>query len=234
MFTRRLGLTTADVPLLAGGFVLLLGAAYLSTVVGAGLSLGALAVLAVLLLVVTSFLAVPHWAVAVTIPLFALIPVIKVLALPWLGPLKDLVTIGAILASLLLVIQRSATGERIRADTWACGLALLLIGLYVVNLGGRLERDAAWLHGMRLNALPLMLLVAGMTLPNPRRTLRWATGVADRDRDVRRARRRSRSSDSASTGSISSATSTTCSSGRSRAGCAASAPWTIRSPTRPC
>jgi O-antigen ligase len=28
---------------------------------------------------------------------------------------------------------------------------------------------------MRLNALPLMLLIAGMTLPNPRRTLRWAT-----------------------------------------------------------
>ena len=175
MLARRLGLTAADAPLLAGGLVLLLAAAYLSTIVGAGLSLGALALLALLLLVVTAFLATPHLAVAVTIPLFVLIPVIKVLALPWLGPLKDLVTVGAILASLMLVIQRSATGERIKADSWAVGLALLLIGLYVANLGGRLERDAAWLHGMRLNALPLMLLIAGMALPNPRRTLRWAT-----------------------------------------------------------
>jgi O-antigen ligase len=174
VLTRRLGLSAGDGPYLAGGFALLLGAAYLSTIVGAELSLGALAVLVVLLLVVASFVAVPHWAVAVTIPVFALLPVVKVLALPWLGPLKDLITIGAILASLLLVIQRSATGERIRGDAWACGLALLLIGLYISNLGGRLERDAAWLHGMRLNALPLMLLVAGMTLPNPRRTLRWA------------------------------------------------------------
>jgi hypothetical protein len=172
---RRLGLTAADAPFLAGGVVLLLGAAYLSTIVGPGLSLGALVVLALLLLVVSSFLAVPHLAVAATIPVFALIPVVKVLAVPWLGPLKDLITVGAILAALLVVIQRSATGERIRADAWVAGLALALIGLYVVNLGGRLERDAAWLHGMRLNALPLMLLVAGMALPNPRRTLRWAT-----------------------------------------------------------
>jgi O-antigen ligase len=171
---RRLGLSSADTPYVAAGALLLLGAAYLSTLVGPSLSLGVLAVLAVLLLVISAFLAVPHWAVAVTIPLFVLIPVVKVLAFPWLGPLKDLVTIGAVLASLLLVVQRSATGERIRADTWVCGLALGLIALYILNLGGRLERDAAWLHGMRLNALPLMLLIAGMTLPNPRRTLRWA------------------------------------------------------------
>lgn len=172
---RRLGLTAADAPFLAGGGALLLAAAYLSTIVGAGLSLGALTVLALLLLVVVSFLAAPHLAVAVTIPVFALIPVVKVLALPWLGPLKDLITLGAILAAVLIVIQRSATGERIKADTWVAGLALVLIGLYVVNLGGRLERDAAWLHGMRLNALPLMLLVTGLVLPHPRRTLRWAT-----------------------------------------------------------
>jgi O-antigen ligase len=140
------------------------------------LTLGLLVVLALLLLITAAFMAAPHLAVTVTIPVFALLPTLKVVAFPWIGPLKDLITLGAIGAVAILVIQRSNAGERVRGDGFAAALVGLLVGLYLLNIGGALDRDAAWLHGVRLTCIPLLLLVVGFLLGNSRRTLRFAAG----------------------------------------------------------
>jgi hypothetical protein len=170
---RRLGLATADLPALAAGTLAIGLLALLSLRVGHTLSLGFLVVVGLFALFVTAFVVVPHIAVAVMIPVFALLPTLKVLAFPWLGPLKDLITVAAIAAAGLLLVQRGNLGQRLRGDPWVYALAGALIALYFVNLGGSLERDAGWLHGTRLTVLPLLLLLAGMTLGS-RRTLRWA------------------------------------------------------------
>jgi O-antigen ligase len=151
-------------------------AALFSIWLGPMLTLGLLVVLALLLLITAAFMAAPHLAVAVTIPVFALLPTLKVVAFPWIGPLKDLITLGAIGAAAILVIQRSSAGERVRGDGVAAGLVGLLVGLYLLNIGGALDRDAAWLHGVRLACIPLLLLLVGFLLGNSRRTLRFAAG----------------------------------------------------------
>jgi hypothetical protein len=102
------------------------------------------------------------------------LPAIKVLAFPSLGPLKDVTTLAAITALLVLVVQRAGEGHAQRGDFWAAALVVFLVGLYLVNLGGSLERDVAWFHGVRLVSQPLLLLLVAMVLPHARRTLRWA------------------------------------------------------------
>jgi hypothetical protein len=59
-------------------------------------------------------------------------------------------------------------------DRWLLTAALLLLFLYVVNVAGK--HNIAWVHGVRLVAEPLLLLLVGLALPNPRKTLRWAVG----------------------------------------------------------
>jgi len=123
------------------------------------------------LTLVTAFLVWPHWAVALTIPYFALVPAAKIFITPWIGATKDVVSLSAVVASVLLVI---ADHRRFRADPTAMSAMGLLIVLYVVSVGG--GHGVAWLQGVRLACLPMLMLFAGMTLVRPQRTLRWAVG----------------------------------------------------------
>jgi uncharacterized membrane protein YhaH (DUF805 family) len=128
----------------------------------------------------------PHACVASLIPIFAVLPMVKTLFFPFAGPLKDVLALAGICAGAAIVIKNVSSGRRQRSDFWVVTLIGFLIALYVVNLGGGLERDIAWLHGVRLFTEPLILLLVGLTLGDPRRTLAWsqasliatATGVA--------------------------------------------------------
>jgi O-antigen ligase len=158
---------------LLGAFLLLLTLAA-STRVGEVLSVTLLVALAVFGLVVVAFVALPHVALATMIPLFVFLPMVKALYVPWIGPLKDVVTLAALAAAGVTVLQAARGGRRIPGDVWIVALCAFLLGLYALNVGGGLERTWGWAHGVRLFALPLSLLLVGMTLKHPRRTLRWA------------------------------------------------------------
>lgn len=171
MRALRPALAGADLLTPAVGAAVTLLAVYVTLELGADVGLGLLLVLGLFLAFAGGFLLAPHFTVAVMIPLFALLPAMKVLVAPWIGPLKDLVGLAAILAAAgILVLQRSR--RRAHVDGPLLALVGLLLGLYVVNVGG--GHGIAWLQGVRLTGEPLLLLVAGMALPEPRRTLRWA------------------------------------------------------------
>jgi hypothetical protein len=172
-WVARLPLPRADLPLIAAGFALTALLALAATQVGEGLSLGLIVVLTIFFTIVTAFVAAPHIAMALTIPTFALIPMLKVLAFPWIGPFKDMITMAAICAAGVLVVQRSSQGRAQRGDFWVAAAAGLFAALYVVNVGG-LDWNLAWTHGVRLALEPLALLLVGLTLSNSRRTLHWA------------------------------------------------------------
>jgi hypothetical protein len=170
----RLGVNRTEVAHFAlGAFILFLTLAA-STRVGEVFSVTLLVALAVFGLVVIAFVAVPHVALATMIPLFVLLPMIKALYVPWIGPLKDVVTVAALAAAGVTVVQASRGGRRIPGDVWIVALCGFLLSLYVLNIGAGLERTWGWGHGVRLFALPLSLLLVGLTLKHPRRTLRWA------------------------------------------------------------
>jgi hypothetical protein len=56
--------------------------------------------------------------------------------------------------------------------------ALLLMGLYLVDIGAGISGvgrfGLGWFHGVRLVWEPLLLMLFGLTVRDPRRTLRWA------------------------------------------------------------
>ena len=170
----RLGLLRSDLAHFALGALILFMTLAASTRVGEVFSVTLLVGFAVLGLVVIAFVAVPHVAVATMIPLFAFLPMIKALYLPWVGPLKDVVTVAAVVAAGVTIVQAARGGRRIPGDLWIVALCGFLLALYVLNIGGGLERTWGWGHGVRLFALPLSLLLVGLTLNEPRRTLRWA------------------------------------------------------------
>jgi hypothetical protein len=172
-WVARLPLPRADLPLIASGFALTAFLALAATQVGEGLSLALIVVVTLFFVIVTAFVVVPHVALALTIPIFALIPMLKVLAFPWIGPFKDMITIAAICAAVVLVVQRSSQGRPQRGDFWVAAAAGLFAALYLVNVGG-LDWNLAWTHGVRLALEPLALLLVGLTLSDSRRTLNWA------------------------------------------------------------
>jgi hypothetical protein len=143
-------------------------------------SLGSLVPLLALLFflgLVTLTVAAPHWLVAGAIPVFAAIPMLKVLATPWIGPLKDAVTIAAAVGAAILVVRRRNGHEGQRGDQVVLIAVAAFLGLYVLNLGEGFGPNAyndAWAQGVRLAAEPLMLLVVGLTLSNAQQTYRWA------------------------------------------------------------
>lgn len=171
----RPAIPRADLKLIVLGAYATVVMTTLAARLGSVLTLGLLVTVLVFFAAVAAFVVVPHVAVAVTIPIFVLLPMVKVLLVPSAGPLKDLITIGAISAAAILAVQRSTAGMRQRGDVWVAAGVGVFCGLYLVNLGG-LQWDVAWAHGMRLTAEPLALLLVGLTLDNPRRTLRWAIG----------------------------------------------------------
>jgi uncharacterized membrane protein YhaH (DUF805 family) len=128
---------------------------------------------------VAGFVLVPWWMVAGLVPLFAVLPTLKVFVTPTIGAVKDVVTLAAITAAVTVLLQRRAARLPVAVD----GVVALLVGLlfvvYVINLGGLLTgqtgHGAAWYQGIRLFFEPLALLVAGLALPSPERTLKAAT-----------------------------------------------------------
>ena len=158
----------SDLALVALGAAVILLVTY--GAVAPQIGFGVFFVVAAYVAAVAGFLRVPHVAVAATVVLFALIPSLKVFVGDWVGALKDLVVIGAVSAGIVLLVS-----ERRLPDRWIVGLVGLLLGLYVVNLGG--GHGIAWAQGVRLIGEPLLLLVVGLTLPQPRRTFRWALGA---------------------------------------------------------
>jgi hypothetical protein len=156
----------------AVGVVLTLGFVYEASVHGGTLSLGLILGIALFLGAVYAFLAVPYLAVAATIPIFAFLPAAKILVAPWLGPTKDVIAIAAISAGIPLLALRRRLGTVRPVDRWLLISAGLLVVLYVINVGG--HHDLAWAQGVRLASEPVLLLVAGLGLEQPRRTLRWA------------------------------------------------------------
>jgi hypothetical protein len=154
---------------LAGGVVTVL-AAYLAVGAGAEISVSLLLVVTLFVAAVIGFSAYPHLAVAATVLLFAFVPMLRVFVSPEIGAIKDLVVFAAGAAALIVFVF-----ERRRPDGWVLILVLLLLALYVVNAGG--GHDIAWAQGVRLVGEPLLLLLVGLTLPEPRRTFRFAMGA---------------------------------------------------------
>ncbi len=127
----------------------------------------------VFLATVIGFLVVPWVAIGVIVPLFTVLPFLKVFVNPSIGPLKDLIILAALAAMSIAALQRRVAGRAARVDRWIGGCVALLLGLYLVNAAG--AHGDAWFQGSRLVAEPLVLLLVGLTVNDPRRCLRWGT-----------------------------------------------------------
>lgn len=163
----RLRLGAADLVLAFGASAATVAAAYMAVQLGAEISVGALLAVGAFLGALYGFVAYPHLAVAATIVIFTLIPAAKVFVAGELGAAKDMLVFAAGAAALIVALF-----ERRRADALATTLVALLLALYVINVGG--SHGSTWAHGVRLVGEPLILLLAGLTLPEPRRTFRYA------------------------------------------------------------
>ena len=166
-----------DLLLYVGGGMLTAIVALAAMETNGPLVVTALAGVTLFLATAICFVVAPHVAVAGTIALFAFLPAIRTLAVPPIGPIKDLITVAAGVAAAILAAQAIEKGK-----VWLdprLGLAIAaLLALYVVNLGGLLGGtafDLGWMHGVRLVAEPLILLLVGFAAGD-RRTLRWAMG----------------------------------------------------------
>lgn len=178
MRALRHGVERGDLAALIFGagttIALALATARLGTKIGAGSFL----LVSAFLVVVVAWVFVPHIVTALAIPLFATLPAIKLFVTPWLGPVKDLVTLAAAAAILVNVLQRERRRDAVHVDHVVITLVVMFVGLYVVNLGGDLSsgqnHGIAWAQGLRLILEPFILLIAGLTFTQPRRTLNFA------------------------------------------------------------
>ena len=171
---RRPGRSHADLIVYLGAVLATLLAAYASVKIGAGIGLGSALVAALFVACVLGFLVAPHIVAALMIPAFAFIPAAKVFLTPSIGPVKDLVTLAAAVATFaVLILAPRQARTRAGPDRWVLVAVGLLLGLYFVNVGG--DHGTEWAQGFRLTSEPLLLLIAGLTLAEPKRTLRWAT-----------------------------------------------------------
>jgi O-antigen ligase len=145
----------------------------LGTPMGLGVLLGVAAFFAIVL----AYVAVPHVAVAATIPFFAALPALKVFVHPLVGATKDLIVAAAVSAAAVLFFQRRAVRQGWVPDWFTVIVVGFLGALYLANVGGYLSGEtgygAPWFHGARLVAEPLLLLLVGFTLGDPERTLSW-------------------------------------------------------------
>lgn len=164
----RLSGVDLALPLLGGAATL--AVSYMAVEVGAQISVGVLVAIAGFVAAVIAFVAYSHIAVAATVVIFATIPALKVFVAPELGALKDAIFLAAVVAALVVFVV-----ERRRPDRYVLGLVALLLALYIVNVGG--GHGVTWAQGVRLVGEPLLLLLVGLTLPNPQRTFRWAMGA---------------------------------------------------------
>jgi hypothetical protein len=163
-------LTGAELAAPLAGVALTLLASYLAVHSGAKVSVGLLLVVATFVAAVIGFIVYPHVTVAATVVVFAIIPALKVLVVPEIGALKDLIVLAAVTAGLILIVA-----DRRMPDRVILTLVGVLLALYVVDVGG--GHGIAWVQGVRLVGEPLLLLLVGLVLPEPRRTLRFALGA---------------------------------------------------------
>jgi O-Antigen ligase len=164
-------LRDADVVIPVVGVVLTLALVYEASRHGATLSLGFIVGVGVFAAFVYGFVVAPHVAVAATIPIFAFLPATKVLVASWVGPTKDLIALAAIAAGVPLFALRHRLGAARPLDVPLVSAAALLIVTYLLNVDG--GHGVAWAQGVRLACEPMLLLLAGLGLEHPRRTLRW-------------------------------------------------------------
>jgi hypothetical protein len=126
---------------------------------------------------VAGFMRRPHVLVALTVAYFSVLPTLKVFVTPLLGGTKDLLSLAALTAAGLLFLQHRHVAHEGVIEPGLLLPIVLILGLYVVNLGGALTGDTghgiAWFHGVRLFGEPLCLFIVGATLPDSVRTLRW-------------------------------------------------------------
>ena len=164
--------------LIVGGgvtFAVALVTVHAGTKAGAGTFLA----FATFCVVVVGWVIAPHVVAAGAIPLFVAIPALKALALPWIGPAKDIVIVAAAVALLWRFLQRRNLTGAYEVEHVTIVLVVAFLFLYVVNLGGTINgagHDTAWAQGVRLIGEPLILLVAGLTFTQPRRTLNLSVG----------------------------------------------------------
>jgi len=169
----RHGFERADLLTLGVAAFLTFAIAYATVHSHTKLDVGVLALVAAFALLVTGWLLVPHVMVAISIPVFAFLPTAKVFVSPVLGPVKDVITLAAAVAVLFTVARRGKR-DGPHVDHVLGLLILAFVGLYVVNLGGSIVgggHGIAWAQGLRLVVEPLILLLAGLTLRDPRKTL---------------------------------------------------------------
>jgi len=155
-------------------FAVTLLAAHSGPKVPLSVLLGVLVFLAVLV----GFVKAPHVVIACAIPYFCLLPMMKVLVTAQLGPTKDVIEIAAFLAAAVLMLRRRFLREPWEGDTQVLVLTLLLLALYVFNIGTAIRGgnvvSLEWFHGVRLVGEPLLLMLVGMTVADPRKTFHWA------------------------------------------------------------
>ena len=163
-----------------GSFATLLSAASIAQL-GTDLALLLLAGLAAFCAAVLGFVFAPHFAFALAIAWFIMLEAVRAQVNPLAGATKELIVAAAVSAAAIAVVHRRAAGRSWHLDAPALVLLALFAGLYVFNLGGGVTGEGgyglAWFHGTRLVTEPLLLMVVGMVLPNPRRSLRWALGA---------------------------------------------------------
>lgn len=127
---------------------------------------------------VAGFAFVPYIFVPIAIGYFALLPTLETFVLPTgFGGTKDVITFAAAVATVGLGIRR----RNVRIDLGTAVLLGLVIGLYVVNIGGGLTGESghsiAWFHGVRLFGEPLILFLFGTSVRSPHKTLRWSVAA---------------------------------------------------------
>lgn len=173
----RLALPRTDLTTAAGGLVGTALVVLFVERVGTSLGLSLLLGLTLLAALVAAYVAAPHVAVAVTIPIFVVVPALKTFVHPVTGAMKDLIVLAAVAAAGVVFLQRRAARKATLPDRPVLVLVACLLLLYAANAGGQISGETgygpAWFHGVRLVGEPLALLMVGLTLREPRRTLRW-------------------------------------------------------------
>lgn len=144
---------------------------------GTDLALALLVGTAVLAGTVLAFVVAPHVAFAAAVAWFTVLETVRVQVSPATGATKELIAVAATSAVVIVIAHRRVSRVPWRVDGPALVLSGLFLGLYVFNLGGGISGEsgygAPWFHGTRLASEPLILMLAGMLLPAPRRSLRW-------------------------------------------------------------
>ena len=175
---RRVAVPPADLLALTVGALATVSAVQFIARYGTGIGLGLTIGGCLLVAIIAAFAVAPHVAVAVTIPYFVALPMLKVFVSELLGGTKDVISLAAVVAAVILYVRRRAARRGSRVDRVVVVLFAFLLGLYLANIGGSLSGETgygpAWFHGVRLFVEPLALFLVGASLREPARTFRWA------------------------------------------------------------